>query len=132
MTCDCDAPDAFRQVMRTARIEHRCCECHATIQPGDPYEYSSGVWDGRGDEQTRLAALFRLLVRRGVHCVLSNSDTPLARELYAGFPIVELTRSGNISCKGNGRQRVGEILVLGGTWVPGRVSVPVVASLCGP
>jgi hypothetical protein len=49
MTCDCEEPDAFRQVMRTARVEHRCCECYATIGPGDPYEYSSGVWDSRGD-----------------------------------------------------------------------------------
>lgn len=35
-----------RDVVRTARKEHVCCECRDTIKPGDRYEYASGVWDG--------------------------------------------------------------------------------------
>lgn len=33
---------------RTARTEHRCCECRNSIQPGERYYYVSGVWDGQG------------------------------------------------------------------------------------
>jgi ribosomal protein L37AE/L43A len=41
-----DAPSAFRQVIRTARKEHKCCECGTSIKPREQYAYSSGVWDG--------------------------------------------------------------------------------------
>lgn len=47
--CSCDdvtSPSAFRQIFRTARKDHKCCECGETISRGDRYEYSSGVWDG--------------------------------------------------------------------------------------
>jgi hypothetical protein len=43
-----DAPDAFRVELRTARKQHHCCECPAPIVKGEVYQYSSGVWDGRG------------------------------------------------------------------------------------
>lgn len=47
MRCDCEAPSAFRQVARRARVEHQCCECSAVIITGQYYDYASGVWDGR-------------------------------------------------------------------------------------
>jgi DNA adenine methylase len=73
--------------------------------------YTAG---GFGDtDQVRLASVFRKLVTRGCHVLLSNSDTPRSRELYRNFRIVELQRSGRISCKPNGRDAVGEILVIG-------------------
>lgn len=31
----------------TARKTHLCCECRKKIQPGEKYEYVSGVWEGR-------------------------------------------------------------------------------------
>lgn len=34
------------ETYRTARKEHRCCECGGTIQPGAVYEYVRGLWDG--------------------------------------------------------------------------------------
>jgi hypothetical protein len=27
-----------------------CCECGDTIEPGQRYEYNSGIWDGRASE----------------------------------------------------------------------------------
>lgn len=50
MNCTCvsgaDA-DSFitelSQGMRKARKPHRCCECHAAINPGDSYEDVAGV-----------------------------------------------------------------------------------------
>lgn len=42
-------PACSNAISRTARRQHTCCECRATIQPGDVYEYASGVWDGTPD-----------------------------------------------------------------------------------
>jgi hypothetical protein len=52
--CDCscndyDAPSCVREVIRRARRPHTCCECGDTIEPGQRYEYVSGVWDGHPD-----------------------------------------------------------------------------------
>ena len=41
-----DSPSVFRQITRTARKEHQCCECRRKIEPGSKYQYSSGIWDG--------------------------------------------------------------------------------------
>ena len=32
----------------TARKTHRCDACFHTIQPGETYERTEGIWDGRG------------------------------------------------------------------------------------
>lgn len=39
-------PTAYKMVKRTARKKHRCCECRGAIQPGEQYNYHSGVWEG--------------------------------------------------------------------------------------
>lgn len=40
-------PSCSTRAYRTARRQHTCVECRTTIQPGDVYEYASGVWEGR-------------------------------------------------------------------------------------
>ena len=35
-----------KERIRTARKKHRCDECLKDINPGDKYEYVSGIWDG--------------------------------------------------------------------------------------
>jgi DNA adenine methylase len=65
-------------------------------------------------DQRDLAAAFRALVRSGVQCMLSNSDTPLVRDLYDGFDIAEVTRGGRANCKGDRRGRVTELVIRGG------------------
>ena len=45
----CDEPEAICNVTRRASKAHRCCECGHTIPAGDRYQYTSGVWDHRGD-----------------------------------------------------------------------------------
>ena len=42
------------------------------------------------DDQTQLRDVFAELAQRGVRAMLSNSDTPLVRELYAGFRVEQL------------------------------------------
>lgn len=44
---DIEWPQAFQQLTRTAKKQHKCCECKLAINAGDKYEYSSGVWDGK-------------------------------------------------------------------------------------
>lgn len=58
-------------------------------------------------EQRKLASVFAKLAQRGVHVMLSNSDTELVRELYAGFDIhvVYASRSVNSNAKGRGKLR---------------------------
>lgn len=42
-----EAPSCYTMTVRTARKQHTCCECLGNIQPGERYNYHSGVWDGR-------------------------------------------------------------------------------------
>lgn len=62
-------------------------------------------------DQKRLAATFRRLAERGVRMLLSNADTPLAHELYAGFPIEIVEARRSINSKGEKRGSVREVLV---------------------
>src|SRR4029078_11935288 len=43
------------------------------------------------DDQRRLADLFDTLMERGVYVMLSNSYTPLSRELYAAHAVTPAT-----------------------------------------
>lgn len=51
LSCDCSigvemGPSVARDEIRTARKQHKCCECGNPILPGDKYEYATGRWDG--------------------------------------------------------------------------------------
>ena len=63
------------------------------------------------DNQERLRNVAKRLATRGVHVLLSNSDTPTVRALYTGFQIEEVHRSGRVSSKGSKRGNVGELLI---------------------
>lgn len=67
---------------------------------------------GFGDaEQERLAELFTRFSKRGVHCVLSNSDTPFIRDLYKDFNIQSVYARRAINSRADRRGPVGEVLV---------------------
>lgn len=69
--------------------------------------------DGFGeDEQRRLARVFTELDRRGVQAMLANSNTPLVRELYGRYRIVEVTARRNINSKGTKRGAIKEVVVV--------------------
>jgi len=63
------------------------------------------------EDQHRLAQLFTALGRRGVRCMLSNSDTPLVRELYAGHRLDQIMAPRAISRDPENRQPVAELIV---------------------
>lgn len=62
-------------------------------------------------DQEKLAATFAGLANRGVHCVLSNSDTPFIRELYKDFCIDILHVRRAINSRADRRGPVAEVLV---------------------
>lgn len=61
--------------------------------------------------QIRLAQVFAELARRGCAVMLSNSDTPAVRELYAGWRIDRVMAPRSISMRASARGPVGEVLV---------------------
>ncbi|TVQ97535.1 MAG: DNA adenine methylase [Deltaproteobacteria bacterium] len=63
------------------------------------------------DLQHRLARVYAELDRRGCRVMLSNSDVPAVRELYAGWRIIGIRAGRSISCKSSRRGSVGEVLV---------------------
>ena len=62
-------------------------------------------------EQEKLALKFSALANRGVHVVLSNSDTPFIRELYKDFRIDTLHVRRAINSRADRRGPVCEVLV---------------------
>ena len=64
------------------------------------------------DDQTQLRDVFAELAQRGVRAMLSNSDTPFVRELYAGFRVEQLFAARAVNSKANGRGKVAELLVM--------------------
>lgn len=76
--------------------------------------FTSYIPGGFGEaEQRKLAAVFAELAARGVHVMLSNSDTELVRELYEGFEINVVHALRSVNAQGTGRQRISEVLVRG-------------------
>ena len=70
--------------------------------------------DGFGaDDQRRLADLARDLVARGCKVMLSNSDTPFTRAIYAGLRIDRVFCSRAINCNAARRGDVAEVIALG-------------------
>lgn len=63
--------------------------------------------------QQRLAEIFTELAHRGCYVYLSNSDSPIVRELYRGWRIETVRAGRSINSKGSGRQRINEVLVVG-------------------
>jgi DNA adenine methylase len=63
-------------------------------------------------EQTRLAELFTQAAQRGAQLMLSNSDTPLTRQLYAGFILQTVQARRAVNCDGAKRGRISELVVL--------------------
>lgn len=64
------------------------------------------------DQQQALRDVFATLAGRGVHVLLSNSDVPFIRDLYAGFRIDRVLAARSINSKADRREAVGEVLVL--------------------
>jgi len=63
------------------------------------------------DDQRHLRDVFAALGDRGVRAMLSNSDTPFIRDLYAGFRIDQVFVARAVNSKASGRGKVAEVIV---------------------
>ncbi len=63
------------------------------------------------DDQRRLAGVFDDLTARGVRCMLSNSDTPFIKALYAHHKVRIIEAPRAISRDPSGRRKVTEVVV---------------------
>lgn len=63
---DGDTSDVTTTTKRVARKPHTCCECRQTIQRGQTYEHTSGLWDG--DWQTYKTCLPCVEIRHALMC----------------------------------------------------------------
>ncbi len=110
------------------RAELRCDGFESLIsyaKPGDfiyfdpPYapasrtaNFTAYAQDGFGlDEQVRLRDVFRELDRRRCKLMLSNSDVPVIRELYAQFNLDVVAAPRAVNCDATKRGLVREVVV---------------------
>ena len=114
------------EALRGARL--RCGSYESLLEdakPGDfvyfdpPYEpvsrtasFTAYARDGfsRAD-QARLRDVYSALSRRGCKLMLSNSDVPFIRELYAAFDVTSVAAPRAINCDATKRGKVAEIVV---------------------
>jgi DNA adenine methylase len=62
-------------------------------------------------EQERLASLARHLKKKGVHVLLSNSNTPLVRKLYKGFSMKRVLARRSVNSRTDRRGPIYELLI---------------------
>lgn len=94
-------------------------------KPGDfvyfdpPYHPLSGTanftsyheGDFTEDDQSALADVFDRLTENGVFAMLSNSDTPLIRELYDGYETATVHAARNVNSRSDRRGKISELIV---------------------
>lgn len=73
-------------------------------------EYTNGGFGD--DDQHELRDVFEELAGRGCTVILSNSDTPLIRRLYAGHLFVQVKAARAINCKAARRRGHSELLIM--------------------
>ena len=123
--CDAERLRAVSQILRDVKLEVadfesvvRGAKSRDAVYLDPPYvpvsetarfaEYHSVQFDAAAHR--RLAGVFAKLMRQGTAVVLSNSDTPLTRELYSEFPHQVLLARRNINSNGTRRGPVQELL----------------------
>lgn len=123
-----DEPGLRAASRALARAEIRNASFEELLQharPGDfvyfdpPYapvsntaNFTSYAEGGFGErEQTMLRDVYRELDRRGAKLMLSNSDVPSIRSLYAGFRLDVIAAPRAINCRADRRGPVAELVV---------------------
>lgn len=116
--------EALSALLQKATIKHQSFEeSLKSVQPKDvvyldpPYigikKNSHNKYTTKGfskEQQILLRQEADRLHDLGAYVYVSNSDTPLSREIWSGWKIAELTRSGCMNSDATKRQRVGELL----------------------
>ncbi len=119
--CDTDNLLAVAHVLKKATVKTQSFK-KITPKAGDlvycdpPYDATFTGYTSAGFNEADQQALrdqCRAWNRAGVHVILSNSDTPLIRSLYAEFRRIPIAASRFINCQGDKREKVTELLICG-------------------
>lgn len=116
----------YRQSQQAVFINQDFADVMAQATPNDivycdpPYvplsktasftQYSSGQFGLA--QQAQLVEMAVQLSQRGVIVLISNHNTPFVQQAYQGARLQELTVQRSISCQGDKREKVSEILAL--------------------
>jgi DNA adenine methylase len=65
----------------------------------------------REEDQVDLARIFRDLDAKGCNVMLSNSEHPRVRELYADYDIIVVSAPRSINCRPGGRGNISELVI---------------------
>lgn len=88
-----------------------CDPPYVPLSPSSNFTaYSAGGFGPT--EQDRLVQAARSAAARGIPVLISNHDTPLCRDLYAGSVMESFPVQRSISCNGEKRNKVAELLAL--------------------
>ena len=124
--CEPDTLRAVSAYLRQSRITLRSGDFAAAVQGArrdsfvyfdppyhspDKANFTSYAGSFGNDEHLRLRDLFAALTRRGVPCLLSNSDTPFIRQIFAGYPIDTIQARRAINSDAAQRGAVNEVLI---------------------
>ena len=118
----CDTPNlrAASRVLQDTTIKVGDFTRQVAPEPGDfiycdpPYDGTYTGYTGNGfgeDDQARLAEQVKEWHQAGAKVMVSNSDTPLIRGLYADFRKSEIQARRNINSNPNGRGPVVELII---------------------
>lgn len=119
LICDADNLRAVSAVLQTTSLS---CSGFEKLSPysGDlvycdpPYDGTYNSYNANGftdADQKRLRDCANIWSARGAHVIVSNSDTPLIRRLWAEWTLAEVDAPRNISCTAAGRGKIGELLI---------------------
>lgn len=119
----------FYNKIQTVKVKFTCedfSSCLSSIKPGSvvycdpPYLPLSNTSDFTKysfndfsfEHQVQLVEQIRVLQQNGIHSIISNHDTCVARELYHDAKIITLKVKRMISCKTSSRKFVKELLAI--------------------
>ena len=80
-----------------------------------PYDETFTQYTDKGftrSDQESLRKACDVWIRSGAYVIVSSSDTEFIRKTWNGYRIVEVKAAKNISCKGNERTKVSELLII--------------------
>lgn len=102
----------FGEVVRDAREGDLVYFDPPYVPLSETSDFTAYVPGGFGPrEQERLASVVHALSERGVLVMLSNSDTPVVRDLYARYRIDGVSAARSINSRANRRGKVAEVVV---------------------
>ena len=113
--------NACRALRNTSIVQGDFANILNTATDGDlafidpPYPKGFVKYTSVGFDETDQWRLFEVCLEldvRNVRFIQTNADCPFIRNLYKHFEIIPVMSPRRINCKGNGRGKVGEVLIM--------------------